>query len=124
MVRFLIRVAIFLATAALGLLVASWLLPDFRLTMSGFIVEVVIFAIAQSVLTPFIFKLATRYASSLLGAAGLVSTFIALLIASIVSDGLTITGVTTWIFGTLLVWIITMFGAWLLPLLAFKKRAA
>jgi len=52
-----------------------------------------------------------------------VSTFIALLISEVIFDGFTITGVSTWIFATLIVWIVTMLGAWLLPLI-FLKRAA
>lgn len=122
MIRFMIRVAIFLATSALGLLVASWVLSDFRLSLSGFLTAVIVFGVVQSLLSPIISKLATRFASSLIGLVGLVSTFIALVIATLVSNGLSITGLVTWVFGTLLVWIITMLGAWLLPLLALKKR--
>lgn len=121
MVRLLIRVAIFLATAALGLFVASLLLPDFKLSTSGFIMAVVVFAISQTILTPFMFKMAKRYAAALVGGVGLISTYIALLIATVVADGLQISGFRTWILATLVVWIVTAFGAWLLPLIAFKK---
>ena len=54
MISFLIRAAIFLGSAAVGLLVASLILSGFSAPTSGFIVAVVIFAIAQSVLAPFI----------------------------------------------------------------------
>ena len=60
MVRFLIRAAIYLVTAALGLLVASWILPDFHIEWGGFLVAVAVFAIAQSVLSPFIFNVARK----------------------------------------------------------------
>ncbi|AZZ41059.1 hypothetical protein C0Z11_00770 [Acidipropionibacterium jensenii] len=124
MIRFVIRAAIFLATAAIGLVVAALSLHDFRVTISGFLLAVIVFAVVQSVLAPFIFKMASRYASSLLGAAGLISTYVALLVASSVSHGLTIRGFSTWVFGTLIVWIVTMFGAWLLPLIFIKKKVA
>lgn len=124
MVRFLIRVAIFLGTAALGLLVAAFLLPDVRLSVSGFIVAVVVFALAQSLLAPFIFNVARKYASPLLGGIGLVSTFVALLIASFFPGGLTISGISTWISATLVVWIVTALGAWVLPILFLKERKA
>ena len=78
MVRFLIRVAIFLASAALGLLVSWWLLPGFDINWAGFIVAMLVFAIAQSLLSPLISKLAARHAPTILGGVGLVSTFLAL----------------------------------------------
>lgn len=124
MIRFMIRAAIFLATAALGLLAAALILPDFQLSLSGLRVAIIVFALAQSILAPFIFKVARRYAPALVGGIGLVSTFVALLISSLVGDGLAITGIGTWILGTLIVWLVTALGAWLLPLIAFKKRAA
>ncbi len=123
MVRLLIRAAIFLVTAALGLLVAMWLLPDVHLSASGFITAVLVFAIAQSVLSPFIFKMAHRYAPAVIGGIGLVSTFVALLIASLFPGGLTIDGAVTWVLATLIVWIVTALGAWLLPLIFLKRRA-
>lgn len=124
MSRFLVRVAIFLATAALGLLVAALVLENFQLTASGMITAIVVIAVAQSILTPFIFMMANRHASALLGGVGLLSTFFALMIASIVSDGLTISGALTWVLATLIVWVVTMFGAWLIPLVALKERDA
>ncbi|WP_157000815.1 phage holin family protein [Agromyces laixinhei] len=123
MIRFLIRTAISLVTAALGLLVASWILPDFRIEWGGFIVAILVFAIAQAVLSPFIFNLARQHASAILGGIGLVSTFVALLIASLFPGGITISGVVTWILATLIVWIITALGTWLLPLIFLKEKA-
>ncbi len=124
MVRFLIQIAISIVTAVIALLVAALILPDFRLEPGGFIVAVAVFTIAQAILAPFIFNVARQHASALLGGIGLVSTFVALLVASLFPGGLTITGIVTWILATLIVWIITALGAWLLPLIFLKKRAA
>lgn len=123
MIRILIRAAIFLATAALGLVVTALILDDFRLSLYGFLTAIVVFALAQGLLSPFIFKMTRRYASALIGGVGLVSTFVALLIASLFPGGLTIAGVGTWVVATLVVWLITALGAWLLPLLVLKDRA-
>lgn len=123
MVRFLIRTAIYLVTAALGLLIASWVLPDFHLEWGGFLVAIIVFAIAQSILGPFVFNLARQYASAVLGGIGLVTTFLALLIASLFPGGIHITGVVTWILATLVVWIVTALGGWLLPLIFLKEKA-
>lgn len=122
MVRFLIRVAIFLASAALGLLAAALILDNFELSVSGFITAVVVFAVFQSILTPLIFNIARKYASAFVGGVGLFATFLALLIASLFDGGLRIAGVATWILATLIVWLITALASWLLPMTFLKER--
>lgn len=124
MIIFLIRAAIYLCTAALGLLVASWTLPEFAIEPKGFLVAAVVFALAQSILSPFIFRITNRYAPAALGGIGLLSTLVALIIASVFPDGLKITGLTTWVLASLVVWMTTTLGAWLLPLIFLKKRLA
>ncbi|MFW7414148.1 hypothetical protein [Demequina sp. SO4-18] len=122
MIGFLIRVAIFVVSSALGLWVASLLLDDFEISVSGFIVAVVVFAIAQSLLSPFILKMSMKYANAFTGGVGLLSTFAALLIATLVGDGLSITGVSTWVIGTLVVWLVTAIATLLLPLWWLKEH--
>ncbi len=121
MIRLLVRAVIFFATCAAGLLVASWLLDDFHVSTTGFIAAVLVFALAQSILSPFILNLARKYAPALLGGFGLISTLVALILASTLTDGLTINGAMTWLLGTLTVWLVTALGTWLLPLVVFKK---
>ncbi|MWB99151.1 phage holin family protein [Agromyces seonyuensis] len=122
MVRFLIGIGISLLSAAFGLLVASWVLPDFHLEWGGFLIAVIVFTVAQAILSPWIFNLARKYASAVLGGIGLVSTFVALLVASLFPNGIVIDGIVTWILATLVIWIITALGAWLLPLWWLKER--
>ncbi|MGH1525171.1 phage holin family protein [Leifsonia sp. L25] len=124
MVRFLIRAAIFVVTAALGLLVASWILPGFHLDWEGLLVAVLVFAVAQSILAPFIFNLARKYASAMLGGIGLVSTLVALLVASLLPGGIRVDDFLTWILAALVVWVVTALGGWLLPLIFLKKKVA
>jgi hypothetical protein len=73
-IRLLLRTAVFLGSAAIGLLVAAWLVPGVSVSVSGFITAVVIFSVAQAILSPFFLKMASRYASAFLGGIGLVST--------------------------------------------------
>ena len=120
MIRFLIRAAIFFVATAIGLLVAKLVLDDMSIDATAFFVVVIIVAVLQSVLAPFIAKSTARSAPALLGAAGLISTFIALVVANIAVEGLTITGVSTWILATLIVWLVTMIAAFLLPLILVK----
>ncbi len=125
MLRFLIRLAIYLGTAALALLIASLLLGErFAIQASGFLIAIGVFALAQSILTPFIINMARKYAPAVLGGIGLVSTFVALLIASLFPGGLSITGIDTWILASLIVWLVTALGGWLLPLLLLRGKLA
>ena len=124
MVRFLIRAAIFLGTAALGLLIAWWLLPGFRIDWTGFLVAMLVFALAQSLLSPLITKLASRHAPEVLGGVGLVSTFLALLLATVIANGLRIDGLLTWVLATLVVWLVTAVGTWLLSVAFLKRRVS
>jgi uncharacterized membrane protein YvlD (DUF360 family) len=121
MIAFLIRSAIFLASAALGLWVASLLVEGFDLTASGFLVAVLVFALLQSILSPWILTMTRRYASALTGGVGLISTFIGLWVATLVGDGLSIDGAQAWLLGGVVVWIVTMLGTLLLPLVLVKK---
>lgn len=73
MIRLLIRTVIFLGSAGLGLWVASLVLDGFTLTWQGFLVTVLVFAAAQSVLSPFITKMTMRGAPAFLGGVWLVT---------------------------------------------------
>lgn len=124
MIRVLLRAVVFLGSAALGLLVASLVVPEMSIDGWSFVVVVVVFAVLQSVLAPFILKIAMRSASALVGAAGLISTVASLLITSAVLDGLRISGgVGTWVYASVVVWLVTMLGALVLPLLVLKRGA-
>ncbi|MDF3338225.1 phage holin family protein [Mycolicibacterium septicum] len=124
MIRFLLRIAIFLGSSAIGLLVAAWLVPGVSVSAWGFITAVVIFAVAQAILSPFFLKMASRYASAFLGGIGLVSTLIALILASVLTHGLTIRGVGSWIAATVVVWLVTAVATVVLPALFIKKKVA
>lgn len=124
MLRVLVRAAIFLASAAVGLYVATLMVPEMSIGWRSFVVVVVVFAVLQSVLAPFITKVAVKNASALVGAAGLISTVVALLITSVLLDGLTIRGgVGPWVYASVVVWIVTMVAALLLPLVTVKRGA-
>ncbi|UZN01754.1 phage holin family protein [Cellulomonas sp. S1-8] len=124
MVRLLLRTLIFLLSAALGLLVAAAVLDGFTVTASGFVVTVAVFAIAQSVLSPFVFKMSSRYAPAFLGGIGLLSTYVALLLAHLLTDGLRISGVSTWVLATIIVWAVTAVATFTLPFLMLREKRA
>ncbi|WP_342000705.1 phage holin family protein [Microbacterium sp. LWH7-1.2] len=126
MLTLLIRALIFLVSAALGLIAADLLLPGFFLHWNdwwGILLAVVIFAVLQSVLAPWLFKITRRHANALIGGIGLLSTFVALLIAVLIpAAGIGIDGPVAWIIGTLVVWLVTALATWLLPPLFIKNK--
>ncbi|MHC9293764.1 phage holin family protein [Mycobacterium sp. LTG2003] len=124
MIRFLLRIAIFLGSSAIGLLVAAWLVPGVRVSALGFIAAVVIFTVAQGILSPFFLKMANRYASAFLGGIGLVSTLVALVLASVFTTGLSIRGIGSWVAATVVVWLVTAVATLVLPMLVLKKKSA
>ncbi len=128
MIRFLANVVVNLVGSAIAFLVAWWVIPGVTLRFGGFITAVVVFTVAQAILAPFVFNMARRYANAVLGGVGIVSTLLALLVASLMSGGLVITGLATWFITALLVWLITALGGWLLMAYVvdkwLKKRKA
>lgn len=126
MLTFLIRAAIFLVSAALGLIAADLILEGFHIDWSdwwGFVLAVVIFAVIQSVLAPWVFKLTHRHAPALLGGIGIISTFVAILVVVLIPDaGIGISQPIAWILAPVIVWLVTALATWLLPPLFIKKK--
>jgi len=48
--------------------------------------------------------------------------FLALLLAHWIGDGLQLDGLLTWVLATLIVWLVTALGTWLLPLVLLRRR--
>ncbi|MFD1825636.1 MULTISPECIES: phage holin family protein [Mumia] len=122
MIRLLLNVAIALGSSAVGILVATWVLDDMTVEPSGFVVAVLVFTLAQAILSPFITKVAARNAPVFLGGIGLVSTLVALIIANVFTDGLSISGATTWVLASLIVWLVTAVAAFFLPFVVLRNR--
>lgn len=121
MVRFLASTTLHLLANALGLLVASWVLPGLHIEASGFIVSVLFFTAVEVLLGPFVMKMAVQYVPALRGAIALVTTFVGLLLTSLFTDGLVIDDAVTWILAPFIVWAFVLVAAILLPMVLFKK---
>jgi hypothetical protein len=125
MLRLIARIVLELLANAIGLAAAYWILrPDFTIDLLGFLMVVGIFSVVRFILAPLVMKLSLLYARALLGSCALVTIFVALLVTSLLSNHLTITGTTTWVIATLIVWLFGMVAALLLPLVIFKKTLA
>lgn len=121
MIRFLISVVIKLLANAVGLFLASVILSGFTISGFAFIVAVCIFTLVELILDPLITKIATDNIPALRGGVALVTTFVGLIITSLLSDGLSISGASTWLLATLIVWLCALLASIILPLFIFKK---
>lgn len=122
MIRLLITFGIQLLANALGVLAAALILDRMQLSAAGFVIAVLIFTVAYMLAQPFLTQLAVSKASALRGGVALVATFVALIVTSLISDGLSIDGAVTWISATVIVWIVSLLGVLLLPLVLVKKK--
>lgn len=113
--KFWEKLAIFFGSSAIGILVAALTVPRFHLTFLGFIAAVIVFTVAQAIISPLLSFFVEKYASTLTGMVGLISTFLSLWIATLFAGGLRIEGVLAWVLSTLVVWIVTLFATILLP---------
>jgi hypothetical protein len=114
---------VLLASWAIGLLVAAWIVPGVSLSGPGFVIGVVLFAVTQAILSLSILKLPHQYASLLLGGTGLALTIVALSLTSILTQGITIDGMASWLATTVVVWLVTTIGAITLPELLIRDGA-
>jgi uncharacterized membrane protein YvlD (DUF360 family) len=122
MLRFIVNTLVYFAAAAIGLVVADLVLDDMSIVYPvGFVVAALIFGLIQALMTPFFQSITEKNASVLVGGVGLFSALVALVITTLISDDLTVTGVTTWIVAALIIWLASMFAAFILKVTVAKK---
>lgn len=121
MIRLIVRTLVALAANAVGLIVAASVLDGMELDATGFVTALVIFTIVYALMMPFLASQLRRGGSSLLGGVALVATLVSLIVTSLVADGLSISGIGTWIAATVIVWIASLLAAFILPFLGLKK---
>jgi putative membrane protein len=121
MVRNLIKLLLELAGNALGLLLAAAILDNMEIDGAAFVVAILIFTGVAVITKPLITKMAVKNAEALQGSSALITTFIALVLTALISDGLSIDGFDTWIFATLIVWLVTLVAGIILPMIFLKK---
>jgi putative membrane protein len=120
-IRLLIRIGVALLGAAIGFIVAAAVLDDMTLDGAAFLIAVGIFVVLTAVLEPFIEKIGDEHLSLISTFSSLITTFLALLITELVSDGLNITGSVTWVLATLIVWASTALATLILVRMFVKN---
>lgn len=102
--KWLLRIACAAAANAVTIAIAAALFDKFEINAVPYIVAVIIFTLVVVLIKPFTDRLAGRYARGATWLGGLVATYVALLLADILSNGIEIEGIGTWIVSTLIVW--------------------
>jgi hypothetical protein len=106
---------------AIGIVVAAAILDDMTLDFPALALDVVVFTLTFVIIQPLTIKTALRHSSALAGGSALLATLIALVVTDVLSDGLSISGVTTWLLATVIVWFVAVLAGVLLPMVMFKK---
>lgn len=122
MIRFLIRTAVMLGANALALWIASLILDDMSIDAGSFIMAVLIFTGVEVLASPLLTKQAMRNAQALQGGTALLATLIGLFVTDLISDGLSISGFSTYLLAMLIVWLVAMAAGAILAVLFIKKR--
>jgi hypothetical protein len=124
MIRFLLRLLIWFLAALIGIIAADIILPGFHVSgVLSYIYVAGIFAIVQSVLTPFLDGYTRRRARMFSGGIGIVSAAIALLVTNLISGALSIDSIGSWLVAALIVWVFGAIAAFLLPFILIKNVA-
>jgi uncharacterized membrane protein YvlD (DUF360 family) len=120
-IRLLVRLLIAFASNAVGLIVAAVVLDGMSLNATGFLVAVAVFTIVFALLQPFLVSVLRRSPAPVLGGVALLATLVSLIVTELLTDGLSISGVGTWIAATVVVWLASVLAAFILPFLGLKK---
>jgi hypothetical protein len=120
MIRLLVSIVVELLASAIGLIVAAWALEDMTLQAEGFLIAVVIFAVATALFQPFFMKMTLQRARALSGGVALIASLAALIVTSILTESLTINGIWTWVIAAVIVWAVSMIAVFLIPVLLVK----
>lgn len=116
-----VRLVVLLLSASIGLLVAALVLPGMHLTVAGFVITVVAFAVLQT-----LFVGVARALRIVLGPFSLlaivVATVVALVIAGNVGGGLRMDGWLTWLVAGLLIWAVAALSSAVVGRLLARTR--
>ncbi len=119
--RLVLSVVVQLIANAIALVIAAAVLADMSLSANGFLVAVGIYTLISIVVAPMLREAARRRSPALLGSTALIVSLLALIGTSLVSDGLQIHGLGTWILAAVVVWFGGLVASFLLPFVIFKR---
>ena len=117
-----IRTIVLLGANAIGLVAAAATLDDVHLDATAFVIALVLFTAVLVVVQPLLASILRRRQSHALGVVSLIATLIALVVTDLVSRGLEIDGVGTWIGATVMVWAASLIATFMLPFFGLRAN--
>lgn len=121
--RMLASIVVSLVVSAVALAVAALVLDGFDVSTVTFPVLVIEFAAILLIARLALETVIDRHAHILSSFVGLIGAFVALVVTDLVSDGLSISGVSTWILATLIVWAGMLLAGLLFGAAIFRRIA-
>lgn len=103
--RYVAQIVVALAANAIALLIAAIVLRRFTISELTFPLVVLVFTGIWLVARPVIRSLIKEYAAAATSVFGLPVAFVTLLVTDLVSDGLDVEGIGTWIVASVIVWL-------------------
>jgi uncharacterized membrane protein (DUF2068 family) len=119
--RLVLSIALQLVANAIGIIVAAAILEDMSLDAGGFFIAVGVFTLISIVVSPMIRQAAIRRSSAMLGSSALIVSLLALIGTVLLTDGMMISGVGTWVLAAVIVWLAGLVATALLPFVIFKR---
>ena len=119
--RLILSILLALVANAIALVLVAYLLDDMPSTSRASSIAVGIFTLLSAVTQPMLRQAAVNRSPALLGSTALATSLIALIGTAILSDGLQITGLTTWVLAAVALWAAGLLAMALLPVLVFKR---
>lgn len=113
--RFFVGWLLGVAANAIALVLCCLYLPGFTVSFPiGNIMPVVFFGIFSAFFSWLVFRLLRDKGSSVVALTGLLSTFLSLLLTSLLTSDIEIDGISTWVLATLIIWLISVL-IWFIP---------
>lgn len=116
------RIGIALAANAAALLAAAVLLDRVHVRFLFFFFLVALFTVVSLLVTPAVATLVKEHAAPLASFAGLIATWVTLLVTDIMSRSLKIEGLMTWVMATLIVWGASLAVQYVAPLIIQERK--
>ena len=121
MIRHVAVAVVALLANAIALIVIAWLLDGMTLEVRGLLIEVAIFTCVMVLIEALVRRLTPIQGGAFLGGSALLSTVIALVVTTLVTDGLQLSGASTWFLAIVLMWGFPVIVRLILPHLIFKQ---
>lgn len=119
--RLVLSILLQLIANAIGIVVAAAILENMSLDASGFFIGVGVFTLISIIVSPMLRQAAITRSPALLGSTALIVSLLALIGTVIVTDGMRIDGLSTWVLAAIIVWFAGLLATFLLPFVIFKR---